>query len=48
MCKPQKKGWAKKLELGHRGFGKLRKEESARADLKDGVREYDEDVLWTD
>lgn len=34
MCKPQKKGWIAKTELGHRGFGKLRKEIHAQADLK--------------
>lgn len=36
LCKPQKKGWVKDTELGHRGFGKLRKERVARYYLKHG------------
>lgn len=35
MCKPNKmNGWAKHRKLGHTGFGKLRLEAAARADLR--------------
>lgn len=33
LCKPNKANGAKKYELGHKGFGKLRKERAARDDL---------------
>lgn len=38
MCKPNKMNGAgslKTLELGHKGFGKLRKENHARIDMKE-------------
>ena len=34
LCKPNKMNGAAKLELGHYGFGKLRQEFYARADLR--------------
>ena len=34
MCKPNKLGRGLEHELGHRGFGKLRREAWARHDLK--------------
>lgn len=36
MCKPNKLGKGMENELGHRGFGKLRKEASADDDLRTG------------
>ena len=48
MCKPNKLGKGMEKELGHRGFGKLRKEAAAQKDLQDGDR-IAEDVsgeLW--
>lgn len=39
LCKPNKaNGMKHSLELGHTGFGKLRREIAAQADLKDGLR----------
>ncbi len=39
LCKPNKaKGMKHSLELGHTGFGKLRREINARADLKTELR----------
>lgn len=35
LCKPQKKGWVSSTTLGHRGYGKLRKEKIASASLKE-------------
>lgn len=35
MCKPNKLGKGMEKELGHRGFGKLRKERHAIADLRE-------------
>jgi hypothetical protein len=37
MCKPQKANGMPKLKLGHRGFGKLRREIAARRDQRDDV-----------
>ena len=39
LCKPNKaNGMKHSLELGHTGFGKLRREINARADLKTEMR----------
>lgn len=39
LCKPNKANGIKhSLELGHTGFGKLRREAAARADLADALR----------
>ena len=35
MCKPNKMGKGMENELGHRGFGKLRREKHAKEDLKE-------------
>lgn len=36
MCKPNKQnGWAKNKNLGHAGFGKIRREIAAQSDLKE-------------
>lgn len=35
MCKPNKLGKGMENELGHYGFGKLRAEHHAKADIKD-------------
>ena len=35
LCKPNKLGKGMERELGHRGFGKLRKEAAAKQDLSD-------------
>jgi hypothetical protein len=36
MCKPNKRpGWPAHVELGHRGFGKLRAEQCARHDERE-------------
>ena len=35
LCKPNKLGKGMEKELGHRGFGKLRKEAAAQQDLSD-------------
>lgn len=36
MCKPNKmNGWAKHVDLGHTGFSKIRKEASARQEIKE-------------
>lgn len=38
MCKPNKQvGWAKHRALGHKGFGKLRREAAANDDLKEAA-----------
>lgn len=39
MCKPNKLGKGMEKEIQHRGFGKMRKEASASADLKSADRE---------
>jgi hypothetical protein len=36
MCKPNKLGKGLEHELGHRGFGKLKREYQASIDLKTG------------
>ena len=39
LCKPNKmNGAGNPLELGHAGFGKLRSEAAARADLAEALR----------
>ena len=38
MCKPNKANGAKKDDLGHRGFGKLRALAGANQDLREAVR----------
>lgn len=35
LCKPNKMNGARKRELGHRGFGKLRKQAHADADERE-------------
>lgn len=35
MCKPNKLGQGMEKKLGHRGFGKLRKEAATVADLRE-------------
>jgi len=37
LCKPNKLGKGLENKLGHRGFGKLRKERAARQDLDDAT-----------
>ena len=37
LCKPNKLGKGMEKKLGHRGFGKLRKEAAARQDLSDAT-----------
>lgn len=38
MCKPNKmNGWAKHKNLGHTGFGKLRREAAADQDIKEAT-----------
>ena len=37
LCKPNKLGKDLENKLGHRGFGKLRKERAARQDLDDAT-----------
>lgn len=40
LCKPNKmNGAGNPLELGHAGFGKLRREAAAQADLADAMRQ---------
>jgi hypothetical protein len=36
-CKPNKFGKGMEKKLGHRGFGKLRKETAAKQDLSDAA-----------
>ena len=38
LCKPNKLGKGMEKKLGHRGFGKLRKEAAAKHDLGDAIR----------
>ena len=38
LCKPNKLGKGMEKKLGHRGFGKRRKEAAARDDLRRGLR----------
>jgi len=37
LCKPNKLGKGMEKKLGHRGFGKLRKEAAAKQDLNDAT-----------
>ena len=37
LCKPNKLGKGMEKKLGHRGFGKLRKEAAATQDLSDAT-----------
>ena len=37
LCKPNKLGKGMEKKLGHRGFGKLRKEAAAKQDLSDAI-----------
>ena len=37
LCKPNKLGKCMEKKLGHRGFGKLRKEAAAKKDLSDAT-----------
>jgi hypothetical protein len=37
LCKPNKLGKGREYKLGHRGFGKLRKEAAAKQDLVDAT-----------
>jgi hypothetical protein len=37
LCKPNKLGKGMEKKLGHRGFGKLRKEAAARQDLSEAT-----------
>jgi hypothetical protein len=37
MCKPNKLGRGMEKKLGHRGFGKLRREAAAYSDLLDAT-----------
>jgi hypothetical protein len=37
LCKPNKLGMGAERKLGHRGFGKLRREAAAQWDLRDAT-----------
>ena len=37
LCKPNKLGKGMENKLGHRGFGKMRKETAAKQDLRDAT-----------
>jgi len=37
LCKPNKLGKGMETKLGHRGFGKLRKEAAGKQDLRDAT-----------
>ena len=37
LCKPNRLGKGMEKKLGHRGFGKLRKETAAKQDLRDAT-----------
>jgi hypothetical protein len=37
LCKPNKLGKGMEKKLGHRGFGKLRKEAAGKQDLRDST-----------
>lgn len=39
LCKPNKLGKGMEKKLGHRGFGKLRKEKAAKQDLAELVKD---------